>query len=67
MRTIKDDLSEIKNGFTNKPGSKMMSNKEEMKEPSMKIVKDEIKAMNNKIDKFQQETSSLIESKMGLV
>jgi len=52
MRTIKDDLTEIKNGFTNKPGSKMMSNKEEMKEPNMKMVKDEIKAMNNKIDKF---------------
>ena len=67
MRAIKDDLTEIKNGFTNKPGSKTMSNKEEMKEPNMKMVKDEIKAMNNKIDKFQQETSSLIESKMGLV
>jgi len=67
MKAIKDDLTEIKNGSINKGGNQNLIKEQPKEDSNIKEIKDEIKAMNQQIEKVQQETSSMIESKMDTV
>jgi len=67
MKAIKYDLTEIKNGSINKGGNQNLIKEQPKEDSNIKEIKDEIKAMNQQIEKVQQETSSMIESKMDTV
>jgi len=67
MKAIKYDLTEIKNDTNNKGGYQNLIKEQSKEDSNINEIKDEIKAMNQQIDKVQQETSSMIESKMDTV